>query len=83
MNAREWYHFFMTSSKKHPSLFLMQKQVREHIEKNYTTIEQFCWDKGLNKATVSNFLKNKKDFQISTLEKLAKATGKKLSIYLK
>ena len=73
----------MKASSKHRSLSLMRKQVHEHIKRNYKTVEQFCWDKDLNKATVSNFLNDKKDFQTSTLEKLAKATGKKLSISLK
>ncbi|GJL79165.1 MAG: hypothetical protein NPINA01_21540 [Nitrospinaceae bacterium] len=57
-----------------------RNQLRVYIEKNYETVEQFCWDKDLNKATVSNFLNEKKDFQVSTLEKIAKAMGKKLSI---
>jgi sugar diacid utilization regulator len=60
----------------------MRKQVKEMILESYSTVEQFCWDKKLNKATVSNFLRSKKDFQISTLRKIANALGKRLTIRL-
>jgi hypothetical protein len=61
----------------------MRKVVRERIFENYKTIEQFCWDTGLNKATVSNFLRAKKDFQVSTLLKIADALDLTLVITLK
>lgn len=48
----------------------------------YPTVEQFCWDKGLSKATISNFFRGKKDFQVSTLVKIAEALGMKLAIRL-
>ena len=61
----------------------MRKQVERRILDEYPTVEQFCWDKGLNKATVSNFLRGKKDFQLSTLVKIANALGKTLYVRLK
>lgn len=60
----------------------MRRQVRALIEQNYPTVEQFCWQTGLNKATVSNFLNSRKDFQVSTLVKLAKALERHLVIRL-
>jgi hypothetical protein len=60
----------------------MREQAEQLIKRHYRTVEEFCWDKGLNKATVSNFLRGKKDFQLSTLVKLADALGKKLTIRL-
>lgn len=60
----------------------MRKQVKAKIFERYPTVEQFCWDKDLNKATVSNFLRGKKDFQVSTLVKIANALGLKLQIRL-
>ncbi len=70
----------VTSGRKFTSLTEMRRQLLLHIEQNYKTVEEFCWDKGLNKATVSNFLRNRKDFQVSTLEKLADAMDGELSI---
>ena len=64
-------------------LAAMRRAVRGKILEEYPTVEQFCWDKDLNKATVSNFLRSKKDFQISTLVKIAAALGMKLIIRLK
>jgi hypothetical protein len=61
----------------------MRSQLKSYIEKNYKTVEEFCWDKDLNKATVSNFLANKKDFQVSTLEKIALAMDGILSVQVK
>ena len=63
-------------------LSAMRKKVESEIYKAYPTVEQFCWDKGLSKATVSNFLLGKKDFQVSTLVKIADALGMKLTIQL-
>ncbi len=60
----------------------MRKQVERLILDEYPTVEQFCWDKDLNKATVSNFLRGKKDFQLSTLVKIANALGKTLHVRL-
>lgn len=61
----------------------LKKTLISYIEKNYRSIEEFCWDKELSKATVSNFLNSKKDFQLSTLIKIAKAMDKKIKITLK
>lgn len=60
-----------------------KKQMISEIEKNYKTIEEFCWDTGLSKATVSNIINNKKDFSISTLWKISHALNKELIIKLK
>lgn len=58
----------------------MRQQVVAYIRANYETVEGFCWDKDLNKATVSNFIHDKKDFSVSTLEKIAKAINGDLKI---
>ena len=68
--------------KREDALETMRKQVEELIGRSYRTVEEFCWETELNKATVSNFLRGNKDFQISTLAKLADALGKKLTIRL-
>jgi hypothetical protein len=59
----------------------MRQQLTEIIAE-YPTVERFCWDNNLNKATVSNFLRGKKDFQLSTLVKIANTLGKRLTIRL-
>lgn len=59
-----------------------KKQVIAEIKKKYPTMEQFCWDNDLNKATLSNLLNDKKDFRVSTLARIAEALGKKISISL-
>ncbi len=58
----------------------LRDQLKKHIDAHYNSVEEFCWDKEVNKATVSNFLNSKKDFQVSTLAKIARAMGKKLHI---
>lgn len=63
-------------------LAAMRAQVGRLITEKYPTVEQFCWAKGLNKATVSNFLNQKKDFRVSTLVQLAEALNRKLDISL-
>jgi len=60
-----------------------RKQMIFEIEKNYKTVEEFCWETGLSKATISNIINNKKDFSLSTLQKIAKALNKTLLIRLK
>lgn len=57
-----------------------RETLKKELYKEYDTVELFCWDKGLNKATISNFLNNKKDFQISTLVQIANALEKKLIV---
>ena len=47
-------------------LAALRKDVLAEIKKHYPTVEQFCWDNDVNKATLSNFLNNKKDFRVST-----------------
>lgn len=60
----------------------VKKLVLEVVKHDYRTVEEFCWDRDLNKATISNLINDKKDFRISTLEKIAKALNKKLVIRL-
>jgi hypothetical protein len=64
-------------------LVALRKEVLIEIKKNYSTVEQFCWDNDLNKATVSNFLNNRKDFRVSTLKQIANALGREINITLK
>lgn len=58
----------------------LRSQLIKLIEQDYKTVEEFCWDKDLNKATISNFLRGKKDFRVSTLVKIAAAVGGELVI---
>lgn len=60
----------------------LRKDVLSEIKKRHKTVEQFCWENDLNKATLSNFLNDKKDFRISTLARIAEALGKDLKISL-
>lgn len=64
-------------------LYEMREELLKYIEANYKTVEEFCWDKDLSKATISNFINGKKDFQVSTLLKIAKSMGMVLIIELK
>lgn len=61
-------------------LTAFRQDLRKHIESKYKTVEEFCWENGLNKATVSNVLSGKKDTQISTLAKIAAAAGASLIV---
>ena len=70
-------------NRKADTLEECRKEVHKEILKNYSTVEQFCWDKNLNKATLSNFLNNKKDFRISTLVQIAVALDSSLLVKLK
>ena len=67
---------------KKDALSQFRSQVKKYIESNYKTVEEFCWDKNLNKATISNLLNSKKDFRISTLLKVSDAIEKNLIIKL-
>ena len=67
---------------KNDVLSNLRKDVLNEINKRYKTVEQFCWENDLNKATLSNFLNDKKDFRVSTLAQIAKALGKDLKISL-
>lgn len=64
-------------------LAALRKDVLAEIKRHYTTVEQFCWDNDVNKATISNFLNNKKDFRVSTLVQIAEALDKDLEIKIK
>lgn len=72
----------MKNRKKDP-LEDFRKEVQKEILKKYPTVEQFCWDKDLNKATMSNFFNNRKNFRISTLVQIAEALNSDLLIKLK
>lgn len=61
----------------------LRKALQSRIAADYASVEDFCWDKNLNKATISNFLNDRKDFQLSTLRKIAEALGKRLEIRLR
>lgn len=65
------------------ALAFLRKEVLAEIKQKNMTVEQFCWEHDLNKATLSNFLNNKKDFRVSTLVQIAKAMNRKLEIKLK
>ena len=67
---------------KDDTLAALRKEVLSEIRKRYSTVEQFCWENDLNKATLSNFLNNKKDFRVSTLAQIAKALDKDLKIFM-
>jgi transcriptional regulator with XRE-family HTH domain len=58
----------------------IRNEILRVINEQYETVEQFCWDKNLSKATISNILNNKKDFSVSTLIKISTALNKKLKI---
>ena len=70
----------MARKSKNDVLKEFRKQVEAYIAKNYRTVEEFCWDNDLSKATVSNLLNDKKDFTVSTLEKIAFATKSKVKV---
>jgi hypothetical protein len=67
-------------SNKNDALKETREFLKKEIFKNYSTVEQFCWDHDLNKATISNFLNNKKDFRVSTLIQIAEALDNELII---
>lgn len=67
---------------KNDPLAGLRKEILGEIRKRYQTVERFCWENDLNKATLSNFLNNKKDFRISTLVQIASALGRDLKIKL-
>lgn len=67
-------------TKKIDPLSALKEEIKTEIYKHYETIEQFCFDHELNKATVSNFFSGKKDTQLSSLLKILKALDKQLSI---
>lgn len=58
----------------------LRNELRKYIEQNFETVEEFCWANELNKATISNFLRDKKDFRVSTLLQIAAAMKRKLVI---
>ena len=73
----------MAKKLDHDALDRLRKKLQDHIEKNFETIEAFCWENDLPKSTISNFLSDKYDFKISTLQKIASAMGKELVVDVK
>lgn len=67
---------------KNDVLLSFRKSVLSEIKKRNQTVEQFCWENDLNKATLSNFINNKKDFRVSTLARIAEALDMSLKISL-
>ena len=61
----------------------LRKKLKIHIDKNFDTVEEFCWANDIAKSTISNFFSKKYNSRTSTIEKIAKAMGKKLSIDVK
>jgi hypothetical protein len=70
------------TSEKNDPLQSVREQVLKLIRQDYPTVERFCWEKGLNKATLSYFLRGKKDFQISTLVRIARALDREVVVRL-
>lgn len=46
------------------------------------SVEAFCWEHDLNKATISDFINDKSDPRLSTIAKICKAVGLKLDVTL-
>ena len=65
------------------ALDLLREKLKMYIDNNFNTIEEFCWTNEIAKSTISNFFAKKYDSKVSTMEKIAKAMGKKLSIDVK
>ncbi len=68
---------------KNDVLSNLRKELLQEVKTQKITVEQFCWERNLNKATISNFVNGKKDFRVSTLVQIANALKKKLDISLK
>jgi hypothetical protein len=66
-----------------PELEKMRNDVIKYIDRNYKSMGEFCIDKKLSKATISNLINRKKDFQLSTLRNIARAIDKEIVISLK
>ena len=68
-------------------LATFRKQLKQAIEKNYRTVEEFCQVEDFSKSTMSRLLNTADDldgkrteYQIYTLYRIAEAVGKKLVI---
>jgi hypothetical protein len=69
--------------KNYDPLAVMRQQVEELIEKNYPSVEKFCFEEDFHKSTLSRLLTGKRtEFQIATLKRIADSLGKRLSIRL-
>jgi len=70
--------------KVHDPLETLRNQVRKEIEKNYPTIEQFCFENDISKSILSRLLSGKqKEFKLETLIRITEALGKNLEIRFK
>ncbi len=67
-------------NKDQDALDTLRYKLKTYIDKNFETIEEFCWENEIAKSTISNFFAKKYDFKVSTIEKVANAMGKKLFI---
>lgn len=73
----------MQPKKDYDPLTALRRQASELILKSYPSVERFCYEEGFQKSTLSRLLNGKRtEFQIATLQKIAKALGKKLVIRL-
>jgi hypothetical protein len=66
----------------------LRKQIKELIQQNYKSVDEFCLLEDFHKSTMSRFLNPPKgqirtEYQIFTLYKLAKVFKKKLVIELR
>jgi predicted transcriptional regulator len=62
----------------------LRKQVDELIKENYKSYDDFCLNKAdISKSTLSRLLSGERtEFRFKTLQKIAKALGKKLVVKL-
>jgi hypothetical protein len=60
----------MSKQTDRDALDALQIKLKIHIEKNFETIEAFCWENDLPKSTISNFFSNKYDFKYQLYKKL-------------
>ena len=73
----------MQHSQKYP-LESFRKQVHLEIEKQYVSVEKFCFENDIDKSILSRFLSGKqKDFKVRTLCRIAQGLDKTIEIKLK
>ena len=68
---------------KYDSLKTYRRQLEKEIAAKYPTVEKFCFENDLPKSTVSRLLKGRTHLRIETLQRIAKAVGRKVEIRLK
>ena len=73
----------MQRNNEYDPLAQLRAQVKQLIDKNYPSVEKFCFEEDFQKSTLSRLLSGKRsEFQIATLRKIAAALDKKLVIRL-